>query len=235
MEKAIERVFKYLKYKDIKHTRFEKEIGLSNGYLNTQLKRKANLGEEVLNKILDNCLHLNPTWLLTGRGEMLLETKSQSCDPNNCIDLPSYTTRIQHSTCYISKEAIEGGSPFYNLPVSAGSSNGNVIEAQEIPTGYIKVPGVKALEYFPVVGCSMKPLINPGDIVGVVHINSWDRLDPDAIYFIVTHDERMIKHLRNDPKDETIIWCISPNHKEFSIPRSDIYRITKVVFRGQLV
>ncbi len=69
--KAIHRLFEYIKTKDIKPTRLEKEIGLSNGYLGTQLKREADLGEGVLNKIIDYCLDISPEWLLTGRGQML--------------------------------------------------------------------------------------------------------------------------------------------------------------------
>ena len=70
MEKAVHRIFEYLRIKGIRHTRFEKEIGLSNGYLNTQLKRGAGMGEDVLNKVVDGCEDIDPEWLLTGRGEM---------------------------------------------------------------------------------------------------------------------------------------------------------------------
>ena len=72
--KAINRLYEYLDYKNVKPTRFEKEVGLSNGYLGTQLKRKADLGESILNKIIDNCLDLNTEWLLTGQGSMLKGT-----------------------------------------------------------------------------------------------------------------------------------------------------------------
>jgi hypothetical protein len=68
--KAINRVFEYLELKNIPHTRFEKEIGLGNGYLKKQLDRDAGLGEDVLIKIIDNSL-INPTWLLTGKGKMI--------------------------------------------------------------------------------------------------------------------------------------------------------------------
>ena len=44
---------------------------MSNGYIATQLKRNADLGEGILTKILENCLDLNPLWLITGKGEML--------------------------------------------------------------------------------------------------------------------------------------------------------------------
>lgn len=72
-EKIINRLFTYLKQKDTPHTRFEKEIGLSNGYLRVQEKRNADLGESVICKIIDNCLDMNIIWLLTGRGSMLNE------------------------------------------------------------------------------------------------------------------------------------------------------------------
>lgn len=71
MSKIINRLYEYLDYKSIAPTRFEKNIGLSNGYLGTQLKRNADLGESIINKIIDNCLDLNVEWLVSGVGEML--------------------------------------------------------------------------------------------------------------------------------------------------------------------
>lgn len=71
--KAIERLYQYLETKGIKPTNFEKEMGLSNGYLSIQKKRKADIGESVLKKITEYCRDLNPTWLLTGEGDMLLD------------------------------------------------------------------------------------------------------------------------------------------------------------------
>jgi len=69
--KAIHRVFQYLELNNIPPTRFEKEIGIGNGYLKKQLTRNADLGETILNKIIDNCLSMNAIWLLRGEGEML--------------------------------------------------------------------------------------------------------------------------------------------------------------------
>lgn len=77
MEKIIHRLFKYLKYKNIPHTRFEKEIGLSNGYLMTQFRREADLGEGIIIKIIDNCRDIDPLWLLTGKGKMLLSEQNR--------------------------------------------------------------------------------------------------------------------------------------------------------------
>lgn len=69
--KAIGRIKQYIDYKGITNRAFEQNNDLSNGYIATQLKRNADLGEGILTKILENCLDLNPLWLITGKGEML--------------------------------------------------------------------------------------------------------------------------------------------------------------------
>lgn len=88
-EKIINRLFTYLKRKNIPHTRFEKEIGLSNGYLKTQERRKSDLGEGVIFKIVDNCPDLNIVWLITGKGDMFKLDKDasimQSVQGNNNV------------------------------------------------------------------------------------------------------------------------------------------------------
>lgn len=85
--KAIDRLYNYLEYKDIRPTNLEKEIELSNGYLSIQKKRNADIGESVLRKITDYCRDLNPTWLLTGEGDMLLDfTKGITGGENPDVD-----------------------------------------------------------------------------------------------------------------------------------------------------
>lgn len=90
--KAIERLYQYIEYKGVKPVPFEKIVGLSNGYLGKQLRRNANLGEEVLCKIIDNCPDINPVWLLTGVGEMLKkEEESEPAFPQDgCVSKELY-------------------------------------------------------------------------------------------------------------------------------------------------
>ncbi|HAP94519.1 XRE family transcriptional regulator [Epilithonimonas hominis] len=128
----------------------------------------------------------------------------------------------------------EQGAPFYPLPVSAGTVAELTKEKAE-PTGFISMPGVSCKAYFPVVGCSFSDIIKAGDIIGVDFINKWERLDPDCIYFIITHDQRMIKRLQDHPEDPEKLLCISPNYKDFPIWKSEIKVIHKVVFYGRLV
>lgn len=71
--KAINRLYQYFDYKKIKPTRLEKELGLSNGYLGIQLKREADIGSAIIEKLINNCLDLNINWLITGHGNMLVD------------------------------------------------------------------------------------------------------------------------------------------------------------------
>lgn len=82
--KVINRVVQYIDFKGLNKSTFEREIGLSNGYIGTQLKRNADLGESIINKILDYCLDVDPEWLLTGKGSML---KTVAPPSDNCREL----------------------------------------------------------------------------------------------------------------------------------------------------
>lgn len=126
------------------------------------------------------------------------------------------------------------GAPFYPLPVSAGNAM-QLLEEEEKPTGFLSIPGVYCKAYFPVIGFSFEPIIRAGDVIGIDFINRWEMLDPDCIYFIITHDQRMIKRLSDDPDNPDRLICISPNHKEFPIYKSEIKAIHKVIFYGRLV
>ena len=68
--KAIERIFQYIEQNGLSKSDFERKCGLSNGYLNKQMLRKADIGETILISILENCPNITPEWLLTGKESM---------------------------------------------------------------------------------------------------------------------------------------------------------------------
>jgi hypothetical protein len=126
----------------------------------------------------------------------------------------------------------EQGAPFYDLPVSAGMVE-ELVAASELPTGFISMPGVNCDAYFPIIGCSFGSFIEAGDIIGINFLNSWEILDPDCIYLIITHDQRMLKRLIKHPTDSTLLICVSPNYREFTIDKFTIRYIMKVTFKGK--
>lgn len=64
-----ERLKKYIREeKGVSISSFEKEINVSNGYINSISK---GIGEDILAKIADLSPNLNIEWLMIGRGEML--------------------------------------------------------------------------------------------------------------------------------------------------------------------
>lgn len=199
-----ERIKLFIDYKGLSVSKFEQTVGLSNGYIKNL---KSQPREGVIGKILLKFPELNRVWLMTGEGDMIEGEK---------------------------KETITGVPYYKDIPVSAGAAELATIPTNEIPEGSISINGISGKYAFPVVGCSMSPIILPGDIIVVDDLTNWDRIDPDKIYLIITKEDRMIKHLETDDTNNDILWCVSPNYKRFSIMKNEITRIYKVTFYGRL-
>ena len=193
-------------------TDLSNKIGVGQRSVSYYLSRERKPSLDFIEKIV-NSLGLSADWLLTGKGNM-----------------------EQNNTPVLFDEKIRGAIPYYaDLPVSAGEQGLSQIETEEKPTGYMLIPNVSAERIFPVVGCSMLPKIKPGDVIGTNTVNTWDKVEPDKIYMIVTNEERMIKRLRTDPENNDILWCVSDNYKEFKIDKNEIKSIFHVVWHGELM
>lgn len=178
--------------------------------------RKSKPNSDTLEKMYLNALQqydIDAGWLAMGVGDMYNRRKSTNSSKN-----------------------IEKSIPYYgDLSVSAGEKGLAEINIAEQPTGYLSLPNVSAEYLFPVVGCSMLPIIKAGDVIGVNRIHRWERLDPDKIYMIITKEERMIKRLRVNSENPRQLWCISENYKEFLILKDDVIAIFHVVWHGGLL
>lgn len=163
--------------------------------------------------IFSKCKHLNADWLLNGEGEMLKEQNIALQDLQHCRHNPI---------------------PYYpELPFAHEKIPLNIDRQKNQPSGYILLPGVQAEFLCTVSGFSIQPIIKPGDIIGLNHLKSWEHVDPDKIYLIITKEgEYMLKRLRPDLENREMIWCISESQKEFPISKKEIQSILHVVFHA---
>lgn len=95
--KAIQRLFQYFDYKNIKPTRLERDLGLGNGYFGLQLKREADIGSSILEKIFNYCRDLDSEWLITGSGSMIRTTEREISTEN--IDPILLTKEADNTNC----------------------------------------------------------------------------------------------------------------------------------------
>ncbi len=148
---TLNRIKEYIIHKGISNKAFEKSVGFSNGAFASQLKNNRTIGVDKLENILLTYPDLNPTWLLTGKGEMLAEGDKSKITP---LHQPKSFERN------MSKQSI----PLYDVQATAGVVRSfvdqqNIIDRIVIPN----MPKCDGAMY--VVGDSMYPIIKSGDIV----------------------------------------------------------------------
>ena len=76
-----------------------------------QEKRRADLGESVILKIVDYCIDLDIVWLLTGRGSMLrndgsVRTREESIDTESSLVYKMYKEKDDENKTLIKQNAV---------------------------------------------------------------------------------------------------------------------------------
>ncbi len=77
MLKTIDRLMQFIKYAGLSARQFDLSIGASNGYALRMQKNNASIGSDVIETILKAYPQLNVVWLLTGKGQMLMQKKEE--------------------------------------------------------------------------------------------------------------------------------------------------------------
>lgn len=87
--KIIDRIILFIHHKNLSMRAFDSSINVGNGYTSKQSKSKASVGSDVLERIIDTYPELNPLWLITGKGEMIIDIQTVDSEPTplgNSID-----------------------------------------------------------------------------------------------------------------------------------------------------
>lgn len=166
------RVLKYLEYKGITKYKFYKNTSISRGTLDN----KSGLNEENISKIITYYKDINPTWLLTGEGPMLLET--HAVGPEDVVRL---TPHAGHGSTRV---------PLYNVEAVAGVVAIFDQLAGTEPIAYLEIPNLPQCDgAVYMVGDSMYPLLKSGDIVIYKVLNNLNNILWGEMYLLsIVHD-----------------------------------------------
>ena len=74
--KIIDRIFQLIEFQGISVSKFEKNNGISAGYLSKMRAQDSFVGEKMIVSILDNNQNLSPSWLVLGKGEMFIDNNA---------------------------------------------------------------------------------------------------------------------------------------------------------------
>lgn len=209
---VINRLSDYIQYKKKSINKFEAELGFSNGIISKAIRGGKTIGSDKLERILLATQELNPTWLLTGEGVMLLTDENQ-------IPLQSSSGEGQVITI-----------PLYNAEASAGIgalrlSNEYVIDSLQVP--FAREDDIALT----IVGDSMTPAMQSGDIAVVRCMPNWrEYLDYGNIFIVVTDNEVYCKTVsKSTEKDIFTLKSYNTNYGDFEIPKKYISEIYKVI------
>jgi len=203
-----ERLILYLKHKKLSQGKFEKSIGMSNGYV-TNIRQS--IQPDKLEKIASQFPDLNISWLLVGEelgGKMLNETekKKERVAPKDAVSLP-----------LIPFEAVAGpGAPVYE---------------DERVENYYTVSEFKESDFLiRVKGDSMAPHFTGGDLLACKKVSETYFLQWGRCYVVYTRSQGcMVKRVQPSEK-EGYIKCVSDNAKyaPFDVPMDDIVSVALV-------
>lgn len=205
--RIIDRLNEYIDHKGVSLNAFDKSIGASNGYIGRQIKNKASVGGDVIEKISCEYTDLNLEWLITGQGSML---------KGAIKEVP------------VAQE--EETRPRIPMDAAAGSltiaSDGITINDCE------QIPIIRAFARYDFTifarGDSMLPEYHSGDELACVYIKDTSFVQWGRIHVIDTAQGILVKRIF-DGGDCIICKSDNPDYPEFKVSKSEFYNVALVI------
>lgn len=189
-------------------------IGASNGLISGAIKRGADIGSAWISLIVENFRDLNPVWLLTGEGDMLLDEKQKT------------SLSLIHTT------SPQEGIPLIPINAWGGSLQGAYDSIMEYECERYIVPIFKGADFLiSVRGDSMVPKYYSGDIVACKKVfisDIWFQWG--KVYILDTDQGSILKRVRKGKTEDTIL-LVSENqdYEPFELRKDQIYSIALVL------
>ncbi len=222
MQTTIERIYELCSKYAYSQGKLEKELGFSNGYLNTTFQRKSDIGSEKLQTIVGKFPDVNPEWLLTGRGEMLRS---------------SYPSTEGVGVVSTNKQADDIAVTRVSLDFVGGSAH-NFLEQQQYVEEILYLPknwGIQQGDFaVNTVGESMYPYIIQGDTLILREVkDNIQNLILNKAYAFATEDQLAVKIIKksaeNSQKNLSFHSYNETTYPAFDLPKSAIKHVFKII------
>jgi len=224
MEILVDRLSKYMECSGLSANKLTVDAGLSVGLIGKAMNNRTGINSDSIEKILRAFPDLNPTWLLTGKGEMTLTEKDSE-------PVAVYKSRA---------DVIVGDVqqiPLYNVEAAAGIVQLFRNQHDDKPIDFIQIPGIpKSDGAIYITGDSMYPLLKSGDIV--IYKQMKDLKNVTFLWgemYIVGFDNDGdnyvgVKFLQKSDQGEDYIRLVSHNqhHSPFDVHKKKIKALALV-------
>ena len=124
-----------------------------------------------------------------------------------------------------------GGVPYYAVDFLAGFDL--VINDQtSVPDGFISFPHIRGAQaWVDISGKSMSPLIDPGDVIAIKHVEDWQtNILYGEVYALVTEQYRTVKRIRKSDREGWIrLVPENPDYDPQDIPIASVVALYQVL------
>lgn len=202
----LDRIKQFIDFKGIAVSAFERSIGMSNASFGKSLKNGGAIGTDKLENFLKTYPEVSPTWLLTGKGNML-------------VDLDNLTAGQKE------------GIPLIPLSAMAGALTGERTVLEYECERYV-IPAFSGADFLmPVKGNSMMPTYISGDIVACQRVPMTDMFFQwNKPYVLDTSQGAIIKRIKpGSDKQHVLIVSDNKEYDSFELSYNDIYAVALVI------
>lgn len=199
-----QRLKEYIDKKGISISAFEKSIGMSNASFHKAIKNNGAIGSDKIEKILKIYSDLNPIWLLTGKGNMIIGSTNEISLISEPLSL--YKPKADAITIPIVEIEVAAGPGAYN------NDHLEEVDTIEMPSSMVKM-GSKYLGVR-VRGSSMEPTLQRDSYVvaRLLDPSEWTNIKDGYVYIVTNKEgESVIKRLKNRLDEKGFIVCMSDN------------------------
>ncbi|MCI2083202.1 MAG: hypothetical protein LKK19_04340 [Bacteroidales bacterium] len=221
-QERLEAVYKNLRSGGLVRTKkdFASAIGVSYPNISSALNgNEAYLTCNLFKKVHSRYPKFNTNWLITGEGEMIIDSKE-------IYNAPKSEDKLSHYELV----------PLYNLDSVGGfRSSNDIMDNPTYIEKYIPFPGaVKGDFCIHVTGNSMTPLYSPGSIILVREVKGWREYFGYGNSFVILLKDgrrilKQVKESRKDTKENVLCVSFNQSYPDEELPKNMILNVYKVI------